>query len=64
MLQSYYPIYQLALELETLQTKAEICKRSVPPTAHSYGNRKAEISASDAGAFKDLLVEVHKKCSA
>jgi hypothetical protein len=55
MLQSYFPIYQIALELQALRSKAELLKGS---TYHRH-----ELSESDAKSFHALLKEIHQKCS-
>jgi hypothetical protein len=51
MLQSYFTIYRIALDLQKLRRTAELYKD---------GNRKPDNA--DAKSFQDLLKEIHEQC--
>jgi hypothetical protein len=54
MLESYFPIYQLARDLQALRTEAKSW-RGLKTTKNIY--------ESDAGDFQALLTSIHQKCS-
>jgi hypothetical protein len=53
MLESYFPIYQLARDLEALRTEAKSWRGSSPTR---------EIFESDAAAFQALLKSIYEMC--
>jgi hypothetical protein len=53
MLESYLPIYQLALDLEALRTEAKFW----------MGSKTRDIYESDANTFQALLRSIQQKCS-
>lgn len=53
MLESYFPIYELARELQALRTEAKSWRSS----------RIKEIFEKDVNTFQDVLNSVHKNCS-
>lgn len=57
MLHSYFPIYQIALDLEALRGTAKVLKD------HSrYSSKPSEVSDSVATDFTSLLKTIHQKC--
>lgn len=56
MLKNYSPIYQIALDLQALRTKADLYK------GLSYSAAR-EVAQSDIQSFYALLKDIHKKCS-
>lgn len=57
MLESYFPIYQLALDLQALRTTAEFWNRS------SSRGHSTEVFEADGQKFPVLLEALHQKCS-
>src|ERR1700674_528123 len=53
MLKNYFPIYQLALDLQVLRSKAELRKG----TAYQL----SEVAKSDIESFYDLLQAINQK---
>jgi hypothetical protein len=51
MVQSYFPIYKIALDLQRLRRTAEVYKDSNP-----------RVDSADAGTFQALLKEIHREC--
>jgi hypothetical protein len=57
MLQSYYPIYQIALDLEVLRSRSKYLRES-----SSYSRQRSEVSEPAAHDFAALLKVIHQKC--
>jgi hypothetical protein len=53
MLQSYFPIYKITVEIQRLQRTAEVFKDS-----------KRQVDEPDAKSFQLLLKEIHRECLA
>jgi hypothetical protein len=53
MLQSYFPIYKISLDLQRLRRNAEIYRDSNP-----------KVDSIDAGAFQALIKEIYRECLA
>ena len=60
MLESYFPIYQLAIQLQALRSKAEIWKRT-SSTGYTLGQAN-KIAREDAEQWDSVLEAVHQKC--
>jgi hypothetical protein len=54
MLKSYYPIYEIALSLQSLRAMAKVLRGS--------SSFSPNVSASEAQRFRDLLERLHRTC--
>jgi hypothetical protein len=62
MLQSYFPIYQIALDLEVLRGIAKSLKGFSANYTYSSSRKRPEVSEPHAHDFVVLLKAIHQKC--